>query len=110
MDRKGQLTNVAFGGAWSEQIADREALAAALDLLGAAAERAAHEDVRTDIEVVEALQRACQDHPKGGLLLMAWARGARLAVPGLRVAELGRIVELLVQGHAARINARGSGP
>ncbi len=99
MDRKDQLRNVAFGGAWSEQIAGREELAGSLQRLRDAAGQAGRFDVRTDAEVTVALWKACKDHPKGEMLQQAWGRGAALANPGLRVRELQRIAALLEEGH-----------
>ena len=95
MERKHQLSNVAFGGAWSERIAGREALTAALDELCRAARGAGSHDPRRDRMVVEALTLACGNHPKGVLLEAAWNKAAGLAGPRLRVAELTRIAALL---------------
>lgn len=94
MERKHQLSNVAFGGAWSEQIAGREALSAALDELYRAARNAEACDPRRDVVVIEALTLACGSHPKGVLLEAAWNKAAALTHPGLRVAELTRIAAL----------------
>lgn len=103
MDRKGQLTNVAFGGAWSEQIAAREELARALDILQEAATRADGLDVRADMDVIVALWKACADHPKGEMLQKAWDKGAAIPNPGLRSQELARIANLLKEGHRGRL-------
>lgn len=101
MDRKRQLSNVAFGGAWSEQIADREEVAAARECLRHAAARAATCDPRRAVEVAWALTLLCGRHPKGALLRAAWARAVSLEAPGSRVAELGRIAALLSAAVAA---------
>lgn len=95
MERKHQLLNVAFGGAWSERIARREALTAALDVLRRAAREAGSHDPRRDPGVIEALALVCRSHPKGALLAAAWDKAAALTHPGLRVAELTRIAALL---------------
>ena len=95
MERKHQLSNVAFGGAWSERIAARDALTAALDELCRAARDAGSHDPRRDRTVVEALTLACKGHPKGALLAAAWDKAAALTHPGLRTAELARIAALL---------------
>ncbi|MBB1493087.1 hypothetical protein H5395_16560 [Paracoccus sp. MC1854] len=102
MERKHQLGNVAFGGAWSEQIAAREALSAALDVLRCAAARAQAHDPRRDPAVMEALTLACDSHPKGVLLEAAWNRGAALTHPGPRIAELQRVADLLAEAQAGR--------
>jgi len=98
--RKHQLGNVAFGGPWSEQIAAREALSAALDVLRRAAARA--HGPRRDPAVIEALLLACVGQPKGVLLAAAWNRGAAFTHPGLRMAELQRIADLLAEAQAGR--------
>lgn len=102
MERKHQLNNVAFGGAWSEQIAAREALAAALDLLCHAARQAGSHDPRLDPAVEEALALACNAHPKGQFLSAAWTRAAGICARGPRIAELSRIASLLTNAHAER--------
>lgn len=103
MDRKDQLRNVAFGGAWSEQIAAREELVRALNTLAEAARRSNGLDVRVDMDVVVSLWRACQDHPKGEMLSKAWDRAAAIPNSGLRQAELSRLAGLLKEGHRARL-------
>lgn len=104
MDRKEQLRNVDFGGAWSQQIAEREALAAALEDLSSAADRAAMDDVRLDADVGLALRRAAKDHPKGDMLITAWDRGAAITNGGLRRLELLRIARLFEEGQRARLS------
>lgn len=98
MDRKQQLRNVAFGGAWSEQIAGREAIAAAIETLKRAAGGAARRDPRTP-EVSAALDLLCKNHPKGDILRDAWRRGATWEPAPRRIRELARIAELLAAGH-----------
>lgn len=100
MERAQQLSNVAFAGAWSEQIARKEALGAALSILWEAAERAGTMDPQQDMAVMAALDLACRDHPRGVELHHAWARGAGLVNPGLRVEELTRIADILARGRA----------
>lgn len=99
MDRKAQLRNVSFGGAWSEQIAGREELQTAIARLRAAAEAAADEDPRDDSTVSAALDLASRAHPKGALLRLTWARCAGLHQPRLRVQELMRLVDLFEQAY-----------
>lgn len=100
MDRKQQLRNVAFGGAWSEQIAGREAVVAAIDTLQRAAAGSARRDPRT-AEVNAALVLLCEEHPKGLILRNAWQRGVRLEPAPRRIRELARIVDLLAVGHGS---------
>ncbi|MFD2845540.1 hypothetical protein [Paracoccus cavernae] len=103
MDRKEQLRNVAFGGAWSEQIAEREALVLALACLLTAADRSATDDLRLETDVVSALWRAGKDHPKGEMLIKAWERATEIPNGGLRRLELVRIARLLEDGQRARL-------
>lgn len=94
MDRAGQLSNVAFGGAWSEQIAGREALAEAIERLRHAAQRADEDDPRICPDVRAALNVATRQHPKGEMLRAAWLRSANLLEPAARVRELERVTNL----------------
>ena len=100
MDRSGQLRNVAFGGAWSEQIAGREAQAAAIATLDAAAAGAARRDPLAP-EIMAAVDLLCERHPKGSMLREAWTMAARFEPPPRRIRELARI--------AARIAAAYGG-
>lgn len=110
MDRERQLANVAFGGAWSEEIAGREALGAALACIEAAARRAGTADLRRSAPVRAALQQATAQHPKGAMLAAAWEKALMIDEPGVRVAELTRIAATLRTGLGARgLGTQGSG-
>lgn len=100
MERKKQLSNVAFGGAWSEQIAGREEQAAAIARVVAAAGAAAWVDPLS-VETKGAVDLLCSRHPKGPALREAWIRAGRLDPPGRRVQELKRIADLLASAYAA---------
>lgn len=104
MDRAGQLRNVAFGGAWSEQIAGREDLAGAIARLHEAARKADRDDPRICPDVRAALNVVTRWHPKGEMLRSAWLRAANVMEPGLRVRELQRIAGLLETAHQARLD------
>ncbi len=95
MERDQQLRNVAFGGAWSEQIAGREAVQAALAMIEGAAARTADEDLRNDPIMAEALALAVKSHPKGKDLAASWTRALGRPRPDERAAELERIARLL---------------
>jgi hypothetical protein len=95
MERIDQLRNVAFGGAWSEQIASREGLSAALSYLDAAADEAEDRDVRNDVQALAALKIACDEHPKGVMLHTAWLKAAGLPDRRTRCEELAEIATRL---------------
>lgn len=95
MDREGQLANVAFGGAWSEQIAGDEAVKQAMLLVEAAANEGARRDLRRDDSLRTALGLVAKAHPKGVMLVAAWNKALSMHDPGQRVAELTRIARLL---------------
>ncbi|MFX4300262.1 hypothetical protein [Pseudosulfitobacter pseudonitzschiae] len=95
MDRKGQLGNVAFGGAWSEQIPRREMLAASVELINGAPGRTEEEDLREDAELAAAVDCVSLNHPKGYELKRSWEQVLRLENAGLRHQELERLARSL---------------
>lgn len=103
MDRKEQLSNVAFGGAWSEQIAADEALANALARLDGAVVDTMAEDLRGDPELENALALAAASHPKGAMLVLAWQKGLRIENAVLRRRELQRLAETIRAGIGVRV-------
>lgn len=104
MDRKGQLANVAFGGAWSEQIAGEEELKQAMRCIERAAGESAIRDLRKDQAVGAALQMLADEHFKGDMLISAWYQSLKIKNVELRVAELQRIVEMLRSGIGKRLS------
>lgn len=109
MDRKQQLGNVSFGGAWSEQIADDEALDAAMTRLDGAVIDTLSEDLRGDAELEAMLALVAAAHPKGQMLASAWGKALLQGNAGLRYAELKRVATALRVGIGARLSARGNG-
>ena len=103
MDRINQLKNVAFGGAWSEQIAGNEALRQALDHIATAVQCSGDEDLEADLELRMCLRVVAKVHPKGGELMRAWDRALGLSNGGLRMAELNRLSKLFAKGLEARL-------
>lgn len=103
MDRKGQLRNVAFGGAWSEQIAGTEALAEAMRRVEAAPARTVDEDLREDRGLVESMDLLAAAHPKGDLLGRAWRKALDRPAAAERARELRRIAVALRSGLGARL-------
>ncbi|MDP0925694.1 hypothetical protein Q0601_00770 [Paracoccus onubensis] len=107
MDRKGQLRNVAFGGAWSEQIAGNEELAEALAVIDAAIDRTRDEDLRQARDVREAIERISSAHPKGGMLAIAWDRALNLTHASSRSSEIQRLAIAYRLGLGDRIGRGG---
>lgn len=103
MDRKQQLGNVAFGGAWSEQIAGDEALALAVKRLEAAIDQSRYEDLRGWDDVNQALAMVTGAHPKGAMLATAWRRALLIQSAELRASELWRICTALRAGLGERL-------
>lgn len=95
MDRKGQLGNVAFGGAWSEQIPRKERLARCVDLIEQAPRRAEEEDLRQDGNLAFAVDYIVQNHPKGQELKRSWMRALGIESPVLRQSELHRLARII---------------
>lgn len=91
MDRRGQLGNVAFGGAWSERIPRREALMRALETVKAAPAQTLEEDLREDRSLAEALEMVSAAHPRGPSLVLAWQKALDRTRPDERQVELARI-------------------
>ncbi len=95
MDRKGQLSNVAFGGAWSERIPRNEDRARHVALVRAASARTIQEDLREDATLEEALRSICETHPKGDELRRSWARALCEENPGVRCREIERLARAI---------------
>lgn len=93
------MSNVAFGGEWSEAIAPQEAMLLALEALRLAVDRTANQDLRLDGELGAALSLALDRHPKGDLLRQAWIRALAIPNPGVREQEVRR-VQIAIQAWA----------
>lgn len=103
MDRKQQLGNVAFGGAWSEQIAADEALVLAMTRIDGAVLDTMAEDLRGDAELESVLSLVAAAHPKGAMLARAWHKGLTIESAGLRSQELRRVAVLFREGIGHRL-------
>lgn len=103
MDRKSQLRNVSFGGAWSEQITGTEELSAAMNTLEAAISRTSDMDLRQCQITEDALRMVTEAHPKGVLLIEAWGRALGLSAAHHRMAEITRICRALRAGLVDRL-------
>lgn len=94
MDRRGQLGNVSFGGDWSEAIVTREEIAGAMAVLGRAVAGCIETDPRTP-ETEAALALVCGRVARGAMLAAAWRRAAGQREPGLRAAEMHRVLRTI---------------
>lgn len=103
MDRTKQLSNVSFGGAWSEQIAGNERLTDAMRCIDEAVAECDDRDLRQDQNLRQALAEVAASHPKGRLLSQAWEKGLGLQNPGLRTAELKRLAAAFRVGLGNRL-------
>lgn len=66
MDRKAQLSNVSFGGAWSEEIAGNEILDDAMLLAEQAERLTLNSDLRKCAPMRDAISVLAAAHPKCG--------------------------------------------
>lgn len=100
MERREQLSNVAFGGDWSEAVAPREEAQSALRALWEAVNLCHEED---PAQYADALWTATQGRNKGQELYQAYMRASRIEHPSLRENELRRVVGIIeAQVGAAR--------
>lgn len=106
MDRKQQLGNVAFGGAWSEQLAADEALALAMSIIDGAVIDTMTDDLRGDADLESALSLVTAAHPKGSMLTLAWNRGLSTENACVRSGELKRLATVLREGLGDRLGRR----
>lgn len=103
MDRKGQLSRVAFGGAWSEQIEGNESMVLAMAMVDRSVRLSGDEDLRGDKDLNHAMMILTAAHPKGAMLMTAWERALSIMNGGLRRVELTRIAETLRAGLGNRL-------
>lgn len=95
MDRVSQLRNVAFGGAWSQDIPRRERYAEAVRLLRTCPDRSFQEDLREDRSLAEAIGMLCEANPKGDTIRRSWDRAMTIPDPAIRSVELMRLVRAI---------------
>lgn len=103
MDRKGQLRNVAFGGAWSEQIAGDEALKLAMCEAERAVDLTEDEDLRGNLNLMDAVGRLAVAHPKGAELARSWHKALAQSDGYSRRQELQRLAHLFRAGLGERL-------
>lgn len=93
MERKQQVSHVAFGGDWSEAIVPVEETQAAVQCLRRAVEECGETDPRTP-EVRAALDLVCR-MTRGDMLSAAFWRAGGIANPDLRRADMQRCLRLI---------------
>ena len=95
VERKKHLSNVAFGGAWSEEISAREEVQAVLEVLSRAAAECGERDVR-DAALADALGHVYREVEKGPMLVAGFQKALLEPLPDLREAHVKRYVEMIV--------------
>ncbi|RWR30477.1 hypothetical protein D2T29_12460 [Sinirhodobacter populi] len=98
------MRNVAFGGAWSEQIDGNERLRLAVLRIEAAITETAEVDLRKDNDLKTALELVSAAHPKGAMLRDAWTKALGHTNAHHREAELTRIMCALKAGLGRRLD------
>lgn len=89
-DKKKQLSNVAFGGNWSEEILLIGELNAVLSVIDRAARECTDRDVE-DEALHGALLYVSKNIEKGPMLVAAYIKGLRLTDQEMRRAEVMRV-------------------
>lgn len=96
MDKKKQLSNVAFGGNWSEQILAADELKLELDIIAQAVTQCTSRNVED-----EALHRALlyihKNVEKGPMLYAAFFKALRIENQGLRYREVSKVEHMIRQ-------------
>jgi len=91
---KKQLSNVAFGGAWSEALVASHEVQDIIDVLRRGAERCADEDVY-DSAFTDALSYVRQKVEKGPMLVEGLQTALLEPLPELRKTRVKRYVEMI---------------
>ncbi len=95
MERKDQLSNVAFGGNWSEEILVSEELREKLNTIEVAVSECMDRDVETET-LHRALLYVRENVEKGPMLSEAFFRGLKVESQILRQRELERVFEMIL--------------
>lgn len=93
-DIKKKLSNVAFGGSWSEEILERSSKEDALHVLEQAVLNCMEEDVRTPA-LHAALDHVRDKFGKGPELASAFLVALAMPAPALRQQETSRVLRLI---------------
>jgi|GEM_PF-224465 len=90
MEKKNQLSNVAFGGNWSEEILVNEELRAVLDVIAQAVTHCASRDVE-DEALLNAMLYVRKNIEKGPMLCRAFFKAIRIENQGLRYSQVSKV-------------------
>ena len=93
-EHKKKMGNVAFGGAWSEEILVMDELAKVLATINDAAENCADQDVESE-ELLAAMLYVRKNIDKGPMLCAAFFKGLRISNQGLRQIEVKRVAVMI---------------
>ncbi len=94
MDFKTQLSNVAFGGAWSEALVAQDELQNIMDVLQRAADDCAERDVN-DRDFLHALRYVRAEIEKGPMLVEGLQKALLEPHPALRAQAVQRYVAMI---------------
>ena len=93
-ERKNQLSNVSFGGAWSEDLVDIDRLNRILSVIERAARDCASRDVRSR-QLEKALNEMGLTIEKGPQLARRFMRALAEPNPGLRHMEASKVARII---------------
>ncbi len=93
-ERKKRLANVAFGGAWSEQIIEDDALESVMSVLRKACEECADRDV-SDRDLMRALSYVRSNVEKGPMLVSGFQKALLEPNPAIRQESVKRYVDMI---------------
>jgi hypothetical protein len=94
MDKKKQLSNVAFGGNWSEQILVNDELQAVLDVIQNAVADCMDRDVE-DEALLNAMLYVRKNVEKGPMLCAAFFKAIRIQNQALRYDEVSNVEQMI---------------
>lgn len=94
VERKKHLTNVAFGGAWSEQIIEDDSLNSVMSVLQKACDQCADEDVNGRA-LIDALSYVRSNVEKGPMLVEGFQKALLEPNPNIRQVSVKRYVDMI---------------
>ena len=94
VDYKKHLANVAFGGAWSEELVARDALKSVMQVLERAAANCGEQEVR-DGALAEALSHVRRKVEKGPMLVEGFQNALLEPLPEVREARVRHYVDMI---------------